>query len=475
MARVYISALHKSSGKTVLSVGLCAALRARGRTVQTFKKGPDYIDPMWLTAASGRSCFNLDFHTMSDAQIVAAVTQRKYGAELALIEGNKGLHDGVAVDGVDSNASLARLLLAPVVLVVDAAGMTRSIAPMLQGFVNFDSEVNVAGVIFNKVGGERHEGKLRAAVEQYCDLPVLGAVPRTAELGPDERYIGLVPVAECAEHQRRVDTLANIARERIDLDAFESIAASAPKLNALASPSPPEPNPPVTLTIAVARGAAFCFYYPDDLEALERAGARLAFFDPVRDGRLPAADALFIGGGFPELHMEALAANGDLRAEIRTRIADGLPVYAECGGLMYLARQLSWGDKCCPMVGAINGDVTMHERPQGRGYVVLEESDDHPWPAAVVHARAGAAREGIPAHEFHHSTISGLEPCTRYAYRVKRGNGIDGKHDGIVFGNGLASYAHRRDAGNHGWVQGFLGHVGNCRDRRSGTTLSRRA
>ena len=453
-ARLFLSAAHKSSGKTTVTAGIAAALRSRGLVVQPFKKGPDYIDPMWLTAAAGRSCRNLDFHTMGREEIRAEFLRHGTGADLALIEGNKGLHDGVAVDGADSNAALAKLLAAPVVLVVDTRGITRGIAPLLHGYRDFDRAVRIAGVILNRVAGARHEGKLVHAVRTYTDLPVLGAVGRSADLALDAEHIGLVPPAEVAQADDRVERIARHIEGCVDLERVRELASRAEPLTvdapATAWQHSVRPSPDVR--IAVARDAAFCFYYPGDLEALEAAGARLVAFDTLRDPAPPEADGVFIGGGFPERAMDDLEANASMRASLGERIAAGLPVYAECGGLMYLACRIRWNERSCEMVGAIPADVVMHPRPRGRGYVVLESTGDAPW--------APATNGPVQAHEFHHSTLENMAGTDwRYAYRVRRGRGVDGERDGIVIGSLLASYSHLRDVEGCRWAEQFVSYV----------------
>ena len=451
MPRLFVSAAHKSSGKTTVSVGLAAALRSRGRVVQPFKKGPDYIDPMWLTTAAGRSCRNLDFHTMGREEIRAEFVHRREGADLALVEGNKGLHDGVSVDGADSNAALSKLLAVPVVLVVDTRGITRGIAPLLHGYRDFDRGVHIAGVILNQVAGGRHEGKLVHAVRTYTDLPVLGAIGRSSDLALDAAHIGLVPPAEIVKAEQRVERIARRIEADVDIDGVHGLAVRAGTLGAAAArPRPLRPAP--DLRIAVARDAAFCFYYPGDLEALEAAGARIVPFDTLEGREPPQADAILIGGGFPERAMRALEANAAMRAALRRRIAEGTPVYAECGGLMYLARRIRWNEQTCEMVGAIPADVVMHPRPRGRGYVVLEPTGDAPW--------APSANGPVHAHEFHHSTLENMDGTDwRYAYRVRRGRGIDGERDGIVIGSLLASYSHLRDVEGCRWAERFVAYV----------------
>jgi cobyrinic acid a,c-diamide synthase len=461
MAHLLISAAHKSSGKTTVSVGLTAAFNARGLRVQPFKKGPDYIDPMWLARAGGRPCYNLDFNTQTEAEIRALFARHAGPADLALIEGNKGLHDGVDLEGRDSSAALAKLIDAPVVLVVDVTGITRGVAPMLLGNQIFDRDVAIRGVILNRVASARQEGKLSQAIERYTDVPVIGAIGRDSTLVIKERHLGLTTPGEMATLDEMIGRLRLAVEGGVDLDRVLEIARAA-SITRLPDTGPAPAAKP-DLRIAVARDMAFGFYYPDDLEALEQAGAELVFFDALRDAQLPQADGLFIGGGFPEMQMPALAANKGLRAQIRRSAEAGLPICAECGGLMYLTRSITWGSEMHEMVGFIPADTVMHAKPQGRGLVVLEETDALPWPRADK-PTMGGGRPRIPAHEFHYAALEFLDPATHFAYRIIRGRGIDGRHDGIVKGNVLGSFSHLRSTTRSGcWARRFVAFVRACK------------
>jgi len=466
MNRLLISAAHKSSGKTTLSVGLCAALHRRGLKVQPFKKGPDYIDPMWLSLASERPCHNLDFFLTGNDEILATVAARAGDADIALIEGNKGLYDGLDLDGSNSNAALAKLLDSPVVLVIDARGMTRGVAPLILGYQAFDRDIHIGGVILNQLGGARHERKLRAVIEHYTDVPVIGAVHHDDRLAIVERHLGLVPSNEASGARAKIDDLADAVAAQVDLDQLLQLSRSVPPLPGTHSHPAATAIPPADVRIGIARDAAFAFYYPADLEALRRHGAELVPIDTLRDPQLPAVDGLFIGGGFPEVQMRALEANQSLRAAIRHAIDAGLPVYAECGGLMYLSRSLSWRGERCAMVGALPADTVMHDRPQGRGYVKLRENGKSPWPA--VAGWAGPEVE-IRAHEFHYSSLENVADDLVYAYDVKRGTGIDGKRDGIVYHNVLACYTHMRDVGDNHWTARFVEFVRRTRAQKART------
>jgi len=468
MAHLYISAAHKSSGKTVIATGLCAALRARGLRVQPFKKGPDYIDPMWLGSAAGRPCRNLDFFTMTRAEITAACRRYASTADVSVIEGTKGLHDGVALDGSDSNAALAKLLASPVVLVVDARGLTRGVAPLIDAQSRFDVGVRWAGVILNRVGGPRHESKLRAAIEHYTDIPVLGAVSDNKALGIPEGHLGLLPANDHPKAPWVIESMAGAMRAQVDLDAVLAAADTA-HWPAAGGDGIARHRSDCRVRIGVARDAAFGFYYPGDLEGLEAAGAELHFFDTLRDASLPDVDALFIGGGFPERHMDALAKNKSLQQILKRRIQGGLPVYAECGGLMYLSRSIQWKGRRAAMVGVVEADAVMHEKPRGRGYVKLRETGKSPWPL-LERGHGGSGDRIVHAHEFHYSDLENCAPGLDFAYEVVRGHGVDGKHDGLVVHNVLASFSHLRDVADHCWTRRFVAFV----DSKKQQTASRR-
>ncbi len=455
MSRFLVSAAHKSSGKTTITVGLCAALSAQGLIVQPFKKGPDYIDPMWLSQASGRECFNLDPFLMTPEQITSCFVRHAAGADISIVEGNKGLYDGLALDGSNSNAALAQLLDLPVVLVLDARGMTRGIAPLILGYQAFDSRIRIAGVILNQLGGARHESKLRAVIEHYTDVQVLGAIAHDPRLAVVERHLGLMPNHELDDAAQRVRAMGKLIAAQIDLSRVLQLAAGAAPLPS--APTAMVSQPPLQqqqVRIGLARDKAFGFYYPDDLMALESAGAKIVPFDTLKDTALPDVDGLFIGGGFPEMYMPALQANVAMRESIRAAIEAGLPAYAECGGLMYLARKLRWRESSYNMVGALPADVVMHDHPVGRGYVELQTTANAPWPV-----NADGVQASLRGHEFHYSSVENLAPDLKFAYRVLRGHGIDGKHDGIVYRNVLASYAHLRSGAGTDWVQHFVSFV----------------
>jgi len=454
----------------MVSIGLCAALTNLGHSVQPFKKGPDYIDPMWLSQAAGRACRNLDLYLMERDDIVA--TFARHSSEVNLVEGNKGLYDGLALDGSNSNAALAILLDLPVFLVIDARGMTRGIAPLILGYQAFDRDINIAGVILNNLGGSRHEAKLRAVIEHYTDVPVVGAIHHDERLSIVERHLGLMPSNESHVAAAKIKQIGDAIAEQVDLDkllalcikpaispplcrgrAREGVEAFIPSGSTPILTFPLQRGRNKQVRIGIARDRAFGFYYADDLDALVEAGAQLVPFDTLRDASLPEVDALYIGGGFPETCAAELEANHGLRTEIKQAIENGMPAYAECGGLMYLSRGIEYQGRTYQMVGAIPGDVKMHDKPIGRGYVHLKEDEAHPWP------RPNAPEKQIKAHEFHYSSLENLPQDSRFAYRVERGYGIDGERDGLIVHNLLASYTHLRTIGSCYWATRFVAFI----------------
>ena len=425
----------------------------RGYQVQPFKKGPDYIDPLWLTQASGKPCYNLDFNTQTTDEIDCLWSAYEGEADIRFIEGNKGLFDGVDPLGSDCNAALAKQLEVPVILVVDVQGITRGVAPLVLGYQQFDADINIIGIILNKVAGERHERKLRAALEEYTDLPVFGAVHRHADLAIDERHLGLVPSNEHKFVASKIDTICEHIERQIDVAQLVEQLSIKTESHVTASA---DESPDTVLRIGIAQDSSFGFYYQDDLQAFENAGAELLPVDLINDQALPNLDGLFIGGGFPEMHIQVLSANQSMRESIRNAVEDNLPVYAECGGLMYLCRQISWQGKTMPMAGAIPADVVMHERPQGRGYVKLKETSEHPW--------LQESDRVIHGHEFHHSSLENIGADMAFAYDVVRGHGIADGRDGIVYKNTLASYSHLRDTESKHWIDEFIQYIKKCKN-----------
>lgn len=457
--RLVVSAPQGRSGKTTLAIGLAAAFARRGLSVQPFKKGPDYIDPSWLGEAAGRACRNLDLFLFSPERLMAGFHAACRGADLALIEGAHGLFDGLEGDGdANTTAAIARRLQAPVLLVVDADRMGGSVAALVRGFRDFDPGLRVAGVIANRVGNPRHRSKLAAAISRHTDLPFLGALQRDPALSIPDRHLGLVPKAEEDRLLPAIDAARRAVEDSVDLDAVLELALSAPPL-----PVSPVPSREVSsrdIKLGVARDRVFTFYYPENLEALEAAGAGLVAVDTLADHSLPDVDGLYLGGGFPEVFLDALEANEGLRRHLREAIAGGLPVYAECAGLMYLSRRINWNGRSASMVGAIPCDVEMTGSSQGHGYVQGRVIDANPYFPTGTELRG---------HEFHYSRITNLGPVT-LAYRLDRGEGIGGGRDGVVVGNVLAAYTHLHALSVPGWAERLVARARAYRDSRAHAT-----
>ncbi|MEW5768458.1 MAG: cobyrinate a,c-diamide synthase [bacterium] len=441
--RIVISAPHRSSGKTTLSIGLCAVLTMAGYNVQPFKKGPDYIDPMWLTDASERNCCNLDLFMMEEARIKEAFHSESQGAFLSLIEGNMGLYDGVDLDGKGSTSHLARLLTSPVILIIDASRMTRGIAALLLGYLQFEPDIVIAGVILNKVSGLRHETKLKEAIDHYCGIEVLGALPHLSGIEIKQRHLGLIPTREEGRVPDLIASIGSKVAEYVNLERIVEIAGSAPPLPIYHKAD--RKNQPPSVRLGVAKDAAFTFYYHQNLVALRGAGAELVPFDTLKDSHLPEVNGLYLGGGFPEVFMSELEKNEGLRKDIRTAIDNGMPVYAECGGLMYLSRSIRWGSRTREMVGVIPADIIIREKPKGHGYVILKRQGLNRW----------SHLDRIRGHEFHYSEVVNLGKVD-FAYEVVRGQGVDGRYDGIIHKNVLAAYTHLHSLGVPQWADDFV-------------------
>jgi cobyrinic acid a,c-diamide synthase len=458
--RLLLAALRGGAGKTTLTLGLLAAWQAAGRRVVPFKKGPDYIDPAWHALAAGVPSHNLDPFLMEGNQITSLVSRHAQAADALVIEGNRGLFDGLDAQGTYSTAELAKLLQTPVVLVVDCTMTTRTAAALVLGCQHFDPQVNLAGVILNQVARPRHQEILRSSIEQYCRIPVLGAVPRLKCAVFPERHMGLVPPPEHRAAIRAVQAAQELAERYLDLPGLWQVASQAPPLPAASRALYPEGESQPQVCIGVVRDAAFQFYYPENLEALEQAGARLVFLSALADAGLPPeVDALYLGGGFPETHAAALAANDRFRAAVRRAADQGMPMYAECGGLMYLGRAIQTHQgESFPMSDVLPYDFHMGKSPQGHGYTVLEVAADNPY------FPQGARLKG---HEFHYSRLQPEPgPEARLVFRMTRGAGISGGLDGLSHKNVLATYTHLHALGAPEWAPALVRQALACQRRR---------
>ena len=448
---VYISAAHKSSGKTIISLGISSILVNSNYQVQTFKKGPDYIDMGWLELSSRRQCYNLDFNTQTKKEIINFYNNKK--KEINIIEGNKGLFDGLDVKGSDDNSAMSILTKSNVLLVIDTQGITRGIAPLLQGYLNFEKKCNIQGIILNKVNSERHESKLINAVKNYTDLKILGSVRRNKELAISERHLGLIPANEKKLANKKINQISNIINDSIDKNEFLKIGIdfkeNKPAMNLIDDIQIKKRR---IVRIGIFYDKAFGFYYADDLDTFKKYGAEIVYIDSEKDKNLKKVDAIFIGGGFPEVNADKIINNRKLMLEVKNFIEKGGPAYAECGGLMYLAKSIKYKNKTYRMTGIIPGAIKMHEKPIGRGYMKLKVKKSHLW----------GIKENtlLKAHEFHHASLKyEKNQKNKHVYDVARGYGINGRYDGFVYKNLLANFAHLRHTKKSPWVKHFINFI----------------
>lgn len=448
--RIVLGALRGGSGKTLISVGIIAALRRRGLKPAVFKKGPDYIDAGWLGLAAASDCHNLDSYLFGDSNILKSFLAGSDGCDISIVEGNRGLFDGVDAAGTFGTAELAKLLKAPLVLIIDSTKMTRTAAALVLGCQSLDPKLMLRGAIINRVAGERHRKILTESIHNICSIPVIGSVSKLSLENFPQRHLGLLPLHEHPEAMRFIDQAADIVEHNIDLTQLLEIAEQSSDISTDLSDVDSDDNAGrhKHLTLGVIKDSAFQFYYPENLAALKKTGARLLEIDSLEFAELPELDALYIGGGFPETHAEKLAENVLFRESLRKAVDDGLPVYAECGGLMYLSRRLLIDTRVYPMTGIFDIDSVLAMRPQGHGYIHLKTVGENPFYSV------GSTLVG---HEFHYSYVSNVhqEPC-KYAFEVTRGHGIDGKHDGIFRRNALGTYAHVHALGEPLWAKGIL-------------------
>lgn len=449
--RLVISAVRGGLGKTTVTLGIIGAWKKQGKIVAPFKKGPDYIDAGWLGAAAGRACYNLDLFLMDEENILRSFTRHSKEADVAVIEGNRGLHDGVNAAGTFSTARLARQLDAPVVLIVDCTKSSSTVAAVVLGCKQFDPAVRLGGVVLNNVSSQRQEAVIRKAIGNAVGVPVLGAVPRLGKSEFPERHLGLTPFQEHPDVERAIQAASLVAEEHLDLSALWTLAQGPhgedPTGRGEASGGIPRTVPENAPVIGIIRDSAFQFYYPENIEALRERGANIRELNALQDTALPDIDALYIGGGFPETQAAELAANSAFCRAVKESAENGLPIYAECGGLIYLGRRLMTGGREYPMTSVINADFVLESKPQAHGYTVLEITEQNPF------FEIGSMLKG---HEFHYSRIVNPEELPGMVYTMQRGKGIDGKKDGILYKNVLATYTHIHATGSPAWADAMV-------------------
>lgn len=417
--RMVIAGTHSGCGKTTVASGIMAALTRRGLTVQPFKVGPDFIDPSHHTRICGRISRNLDPFMMGENGCIDTFTRATQGADIAVIEGVMGMYDGIDGSDMSSTAHVARILKSPVILVVDVKGMSRSVHALVDGYSQFDPSLSFSGVILNRIGSQRH----RSMIEPSLTVPSFGFIPRKEELAIESRHLGL----KMGHETQCSDEFGKIIDESCNLDALVKAADLAPPLDS--SEITGISARPLLVKIGVAFDNAFCFYYQDNLDRLRHAGAELVFFSPL-SGHLPDVDAVYFGGGYPELHLNALESS-PCRQDLKQAADAGMPAYGECGGLMYLTEEIS-ADKNYRMCGILPANAEMTNRIQALGYVKGESMTGHPF------IPSGQTTLG---HEFHYSRLDSSNDA-RFVLRLSRGKGIDGGKDGLISQNVLGCYTH---------------------------------
>ena len=467
-SRIVISGLSGDSGKTVVSCGLLACFTNRGLQVASFKKGPDYIDSAWLSFVSGKPARNLDTYLMGFPAVKYSFLKNSVQSGINLIEGNRGLFDGVDAQGTHSTAELAKVLNAPVIIVQNISKVTRTAAASILGCLKLDPDLNIAGVILNQVAGERHGKVAKEAIEEITGIPVLGLIPRLpVKYILPSRHLGLITPEEFEQKSIIINDLRNIIEDNVNVSKVIEISESV---------SPPDFNnqdfvkqvyqiEPNKVKIGYFKDQSFSFYYPENLELLAETGAELIPISPSTQNDIEELDALYIGGGYPETNLKSLASNNSMFASLKKLVDDGLPIYAECGGLMYLAEEIQWKGTTYPLSGILPIKIKMYDKPQGHGYCKAIVDNENPFFDVGCN---------INGHEFHYSKIIDFNQELNSSLSVLRGTGCSNKRDGLTYKNVFASYLHIHALATPEWVIGMIKSASNYHDQKKTKILIER-
>ena len=423
--RLVVAGATSGVGKTSITSAIIYGIKKRGYSVQAFKVGPDYIDPSYLSAISGNDTRNLDVWLMGENELVQSFVKNS-ASDISIIEGVMGYYDGFG--GKTNYASthhVASLVKSPTVLILDASRTARSIAATALGFAKFHRNSRIVGIILNKIGSKKHEKMCRQALANL-KVPILGSILKNSD-SMESRHLGLIPVKEQKSLQNKIRKISREISDSLDIDKILQICKNVPQLPKVQQKKFKNP----TATVAVALDSSFNFYYHDNLEALRREGAKLKFFSPVSDKKIPKCDLIYIGGGFPEVLGQSLERNTTMRNLIKKHAEEGMPIYAECGGLMYLTKSISFGKKKYKMVGLFDAETQMTKK------MTLNYTEGRITSNCLI---SGPAK--FRAHEFHYSKISNLARDAKLVYDLKIGEGISGKKDALSEYNTLASYCH---------------------------------
>ena len=444
--RILISALRGSSAKTIISLGIIVALKKRGIKIFPYKKGPDYIDAAWLTKASGEMCRHLDLYLMGETGVRNVFFRRVNSKAVSVVEGNRGLFDGVDIHGTYSTAKVARLLKIPVILVVDCTKTTNTIAPLVLGCQTFDPKVPLSGVILNYVAGKRHGDVISKSIKHHTGLPVLGILPEL-DIQMPERHLGLTTVTETKDFEKKLELLGDLAEKHLNLNKILKIAKKTPqiKMSVKGKKAKVRTKHLQKVSVGIIRDKAFQFYYPENLESLEQEGANLIEFDSMRDKEIKPVDLLYIGGGFPEVFAEKISKNKSFRDSIKYFAEKGMPIYGECGAVIYLGKSVIFNGKKNEMCGVFPLDFEFTKKPSGHGYTEIEIDKKNPFfPKGLT----------LKGHEFHYSLPTNWNAETfNTAFSVEKGFGFDGRRDGLFKKNIFVTYTHLHVAGTENWAK----------------------
>jgi cobyrinic acid a,c-diamide synthase len=467
-SRIVISGLSGDSGKTVVSCGLLASFINRGLQVTAFKKGPDYIDSAWLSFVSGKPARNLDSYLMGFPVVKNSFIKNSVSDGINVIEGNRGLFDGVDISGTHSTAELAKALDAPVIIVQNITKVTRTAAANILGCLKLDPDLNIVGVILNQVAGERHGKVAKEATEEITGVPVIGIIPKlSTKFILPSRHLGLITPEEFEEKSNIIQDLRNVIEDNVDVSKILELSQNVASLNydSEVRIKSNHSNKQTKIKIGYFRDQSFSFYYPENLELLVEAGAELIPISPASQNKLEDLDALYIGGGFPETNLKSLAANNSMFLDLKKLVEDGLPVYAECGGLMYLAKEIQWKGNSYSLSGILPIKIKMFDKPQGHGYSEVVVDSENSFFDPGIH---------IKGHEFHYSKIIEFNPDLKSSLSVLRGSGCFNNRDGLTYKNLFASYLHVHALATPEWVKGIIKCASNYYEQKKTKILIER-
>ncbi len=447
LPRFVISGLSGDSGKTLVSVGLVSAFTQKGIKVTPFKKGPDYIDTSWLSLAAGRIARNLDTFLFGRELVLSSFLRNAAPDGLTIIEGNRGIYDGFDTNGSHSTAELAKILQAPIILIVNVQKMTRTAAAIVYGIKSLDIGINLAGVVVNNYSTQRQRDLVINAIQEIAEVEVVGAIPRIDNFDYfPSRHLGLITPVETERAKIAIENAKNLVEKYLDVEKIYDIACRSPFI--FVDDEVVEITSPIKYNVKIGYffDKAFSFYYPENLEALQNLGAELIPISAFNDSSLPEVDGLYIGGGFPENYPNEISSNRSLLIDINQRARNGLPIFAECGGLIFLAQSVNLGERY-PFAGVFPIEISLSKKPIGHGY--FEGIVDSVNPFFQV-------GEKVRGHEFHYSYVSDVYGEIETAIQVTRGVGIFNNRDGLIFGNVFASYLHLHSLGNPKWAENFV-------------------